>query len=58
MHRSQDAVRADELGPLRGIVLGDEPLGRDLREMRVGVVTRAVFVGEALRFHLQVQRQR
>src|SRR5271163_99190 len=48
MHGSQNLVGPDELCTLFGIVLGVQPVDGNLCEVGIGVISRAVFVGEAL----------
>ena len=48
-------VQLDERAALRRIVLRDQPLERNLRELRIGVELRAVFEGELLGLDEDVQ---
>ncbi len=58
MDGGEQAVGADQLGALGRIFLRDQPFDRHVRKVRIGVVTRAVLIGETLRLGLQVDRQR
>ena len=55
IHRRKDLVRADELGPLLGILLGVEPVDRDLAEVSIGIEPRPVLIRQPFRFNLDLQ---
>ncbi len=55
-YRRQNAVRAYQLGALRGVCLGIEPLGRHRGEMRVRVIAGTVLVRQPLGLRLHVDR--
>ena len=58
IRRRQNPVGSNQLGALGRIFLRVQPLHRNLRKIRVGVIAAAVFIGQALGLDLRVDRGR